>query len=218
MSDRCAPAVLPRIVEETTAARNSHVSHHRYLNTKADPDWPIVLEVYFGSRRKLIVTLIAQLVGIGFIQLWVNFLRQGSWRRSVLTLVAIAAIAVGVRSSFYPATLFLFYWVVPFATWGLFINTVRVIAEHYPQGIFRERDSVPALAWTRDVLPSWFDYLFVTTRGVNYHLTQHLFPAVPSYRLRELQRRIASTDAYRSVAHVTYGYHRALAEIVLRKR
>ena len=31
-----------------------------------------------------------------------------------------------------PAVLVVLYWFVPLATWGLFINLIRALAEHYP--------------------------------------------------------------------------------------
>ena len=212
----CAVFVL--LLADFSDYRKSHIEHHRHTNTKHDPDFPFVRNLYLGaSPRKIALVLLLQLSGIGFVQALINFARQGSWRRRLWIAGAVLALTTGAVLSLYPVNLFLLYWVVPFATWGLFINLVRAISEHYPPGFFRAHQAVAGILFTRDVLPSWFDSLFVATRGVNYHFTHHLFPSVPFYRLKTLHRRISRTEPYRSTAHVTQGYHRALAEILRRR-
>jgi len=111
--------------------------------------------------------------------------------------------------------LFLLYWLVPIATWGLLISSLRGFAEHYPDGAFEyPRKTSIDLFRTRDVIPGWFDRLFITTRGSNYHLTHHLFPSVPFYRLARLQRELSSNPSYKKLALVTNGYGRVLVEIL----
>jgi fatty acid desaturase len=113
--------------------------------------------------------------------------------------------------------LFWLYYVIPMLTWGMFINQLRTMAEHYSRGEFGHDAGIPDVLLTRDVLPSLFDRAFVTTRAVNYHLTHHLFPAVPFYNLARLQRCLKDNTVYRASAHVTHGYHRFLMELLTKK-
>ena len=91
--------------------------------------------------------------------------------------------------------LLLLYWIVPIATWGLFINRIRVIAEHYPVNAYGDGTAFSQKLRTRDVVPSLFDRLFVTTRNVNLHLSHHMFPAVPFYNLEKLHAEISASEA-----------------------
>lgn len=212
----CLTLLIPLIVG-FNAFRSLHLAHHRFTNNDNDPDLPQVNEVYlYSSRLKVIAMLLLRLSGLVFLFLVFQMVRFGSWRARIVTLTMIAVCLAGLLLSIRPVELFLLYWIVPFATWGQFANTVRAISEHYPAATFA-REHVPAQALTRDILPTWFDSLFMTTRGINYHLTHHLFPSVPFYRLKALQRRISGTDAYQGIAHVTLGYHRALAELLRRR-
>ena len=198
--------------------RKTHITHHQHTNTRDDPEFASVLHLYFkASPLRTVAVLLAQLSGLGFIRLVIQTARAGSWSRRLWIAAAMVILFTGIALSWYPAALFLLYWLVPFATWGLFINSVRALSEHFPPGVIRNSSSSPGIFLTRDIVPSWFDSVFVTTRGVNYHLTHHLFPAVPFYRLKSLQRSMAQTSAYQQAAHATHGYHRALAEILLHK-
>ncbi|MGQ0655182.1 MAG: fatty acid desaturase family protein [Betaproteobacteria bacterium] len=190
--------------------RKSHIRHHCHTNTARDPDFPFVQRLYKLSPAKIALLMLLHLSGLVFVHLSMMFFRHGTWRRRLWFTGAVLALAAGAVLCLYPVNLFLLYWIVPLATWGMLINAVRAFSEHPPDCLFRVGEAVPA----RDVLPSWFDSMFVATRGVNYHLTHHLFPAVPSYRLKALQQQIARSEAYRNTAHVTRGYHRAVAEIL----
>jgi fatty acid desaturase len=139
--------------------------------------------------------------------------RRSSWPHRIIASSALAGIVVGAWMSVYPCQIFLYYWLLPLATWGMFVNAVRFITEHYPPGLYGRASAASGMILTRETLPTWFDLLFVATRGINYHLTHHLFPAVPFSKLRQLQRQLAKTNAYQKVAHVTHGYHRALLEV-----
>jgi fatty acid desaturase len=211
-------ALFTPLLTEFSEYRKTHITHHQHTNTRNDPEFASVLHLYLhASPLRIAAVLLAQLSGLGFIRLMAQALRSGSWLRKSWILAVTLIVLCGVALSWHPIELFVLYWLVPFATWGLFINSVRALSEHFPPGVLRKHQSSAAIFLTRDILPSWFDRVFVTTRGVNYHLTHHLFPAVPFYRLESLQRSMAQTSAYQTAAHATHGYHRALAEIFLRR-
>jgi fatty acid desaturase len=92
------------------------------------------------------------------------------------------------------------------------VDQIRSLAEHYPEDVFLRDAQIPEVFRTRDVINSWFDSAFVVTRGVNYHLSHHLCPQIPFYNLADLQTQLAESPVYQQYAHVTYGYHRVLAE------
>jgi fatty acid desaturase len=200
-----------------TEYRKLHLVHHRYTNRDGDPDLVLVENFYQKwSPFRVVVFMLTQLSGLGFLSLVLEMMRSGTRRGRIVTVVIIAGCVTGWLLSIRPVEWFLLYWVVPFATWAQLANQLRSIAEHYPAATFA-REHIPAQALTRDVLPSWFDSLFVSTRGVNYHLTHHLFPGVPFFRLKALQRQISGTAAYQNIAHVTPGYHRVMAEVLRRR-
>lgn len=198
------------------AYRKSHLTHHRLTNREGDPDLPMMNALYLHtSRLKVVAIFLMQLSGVGFFLLIAGYLRSGSWRSRIAALIVMIGCLAGWLLSIRAVELLLCYWIIPLATWAQFVNMVRGISEHYPAATFG-REHVPAQALTRDIIPTWFDSLFVTTRGINFHLTHHLFPTVPFFRLRALQRRISNDAAYRRFAHVTFGYHRAIAEVLRR--
>jgi fatty acid desaturase len=195
-----------------------HFEHHRLTNTDNDPDFKLFTAIFSMSPRAKLLGLLRTLSGIDFILKFVNDFKNASLLRRCLIAVAVMAIIAGLVGSVYPIKLFVLYWLIPFATWGSFVNVVRVVTEHYPPEFYRTVESRENIFLTRDVSLSWFDSIFVMTRGNNYHLTHHLFPSVPFFRLGKLHKEIAASDVYRRSAHVTHGYHRALMEVIFPER
>src|SRR5581483_7572719 len=118
------------------------------------------------------------LVGLDFVIPLCRLIVRGTWIQRVLAVVIPGALVAGVVLPIWPLRILALYWVVPLATWGMFINLLRATAEHYPLGT-AGRPAQPLVLLTRDVVPSLFDVAFVVTRNANYHLAHHLFPAVP---------------------------------------
>lgn len=196
--------------------RRTHAAHHRSVNSEDDPDRGVT-SFMCGSRARCAALLVASLSGVLGLYLLCIGSRHSQWRRRIAGTSLLAVAMAGVVWSVRPIELFAFYYLVPLLTWGLFVNQVRVMAEHYPRGLFGPDEDLPDVLLTREVLPTWFDRWFVTTRSVNYHLTHHLFPAVPFYNLRRLQRVLGASGAYASEAHVTRGYHRFIVEHMTRR-
>lgn len=209
--------VLLPPVSDFDEFRRTHLGHHRKTNAKDDPDRVLMDAVYGISPRRLMMNLLLCLVGLIGVRYVLAYM-QRSWQRKAGVLAAIGGLAAGIWFSVRWCELFVLYYLLPFFTWGLFVNTVRAIVEHYPAGSYGRPAQLSGVALTREVIPSWFDKLFVCTRNLNYHLTHHLFPSVSFRRLSELQRHLANSTAYREIAHVTHGYHRALAQLLLRGR
>jgi fatty acid desaturase len=195
--------------------RKQHFEHHRHANDAKDPDAGFFEAWFQAPPRKRVLLLLANGIGLTFILLVGKMLRHGSWTARVVVAGVAIVIGTGMFYSFVPAVLIFWYWVVPFATWGMLANTLRAVAEHYPVEFAPKSDpAMDDVFRTRDVMLTWFDAMFVVTRGVNFHLTHHLFPSVPFFRLKQLHRAIARREPYRQNAHVTRGYHRVLREVL----
>jgi fatty acid desaturase len=197
--------------------RKTHLGHHRKTNVKDDPDMVLMDAVYGISAARLVCNLLLCFVGVIAARYLLAYV-LASWQRKVGTFAAIAGLIAGLWLEVRWCELLVLYYLLPFFTWGLFVNIVRAIVEHYPPGSYGRPRKLSGVALTREVIPSWFDKLFVCTRNLNYHFTHHLFPSVSFRRLNELQRHLAKSVAYQEIAHVTHGYHRALTELIFRDR
>jgi fatty acid desaturase len=206
--------VAPALVVDLLEYREQHFAHHRHVNAAADPDLAEYQGWYAAPPWRRAWRLISALLGLRVVLAMFRLVRAGAWPQRVLAIAIPAALVAGVGSGVTPLRLLALYWVVPLTTWVMFVNLLRAVAEHYPPGTAARPHDRPAVFRTRDVQASWFDAAFVVTRNVNYHLTHHLFPSVPFFRLPALHREIARTAAYRKNAHVTCGYHRVLWEVV----
>lgn len=190
--------------------RTSHHAHHRTVNTHDDEDRAAILSVYTMTRRQRAMTFLMALSGAAFLQGSYYMVRWGSW--SVRLFFGVTSLLVLSLPFFDLGVLSLFakYWVLPLATWGMFVNLLRASGEHFPA---QSADYAQGKFRTREVVPTWFDKLFVTTRGINYHLTHHLFPSVPFFRLAAAHRLLVSKSAYLERALVVRGYHRLLVTL-----
>lgn len=93
---------------------------------------------------------------------------------------------------------FLLYWVVPYCTWHVVAQYVRLICEHS-----NVRSDDPRYADTRSTTPGWLGRLLVLPRNIGYHIEHHWYPSVPFYRLPELHACLAAQAGYR--AHARHG-------------
>ena len=102
------------------------------------------------------------------------------------------------------------YWIVPLFTYFMWIIYVRGIAEHFG-GI---EDHEDLLKKTRHLEANFLERLFLTPNYVHVHIGHHLYPSVPFYNLRELQRQLMLNPQYAARAHVTTGYIALLREVI----
>jgi fatty acid desaturase len=153
------------------------------------------------------------LTGIPFVMYAVQHFRKLSTIARAMEILGTAALITCLMLHIRLAELFLLYWLVPLATWGFFVNFLRSNAEHSTPGRLRDDAHVPPLFRTAEIINSPFDSIFVATRGVNYHLSHHLFPSVPFYRLKSLQCELERTEEYQRYGYVVHGYHRYLSDL-----
>ena len=198
--------------------RPRHLTHHRYLNTDLDPDaWaPKAISGTPLCRHCLDVALM--LSGVAYLRLVVAFVCKHLRFRSygVIAGLVIAGLIVfsGLLFGFYPAKLFVLYWLIPAATWCYFCFFVRSYTEH---PVVEGDANGSLMVFTREVRPTWFDRFFVATSGFSYHLSHHIAPFVPFYHLHHLHERVVHDPSIRPKMVLYHGYHRLLFE-ALRNR
>lgn len=97
-------------------------------------------------------------------------------------------------------TIFVTLWLLSRATSFHLITCYREMCDHYglvPGGIG---------SYTRDIVASGFVEWLVHPRDKGLHLTHHLLPAVPYYRLRAAQQIFSEMHTYRAHARVRDDY------------
>jgi fatty acid desaturase len=104
---------------------------------------------------------------------------------------------------------FLLFWLVPFCTWHIAVQYVRIICEHSAV----ESDEAE-YAITRTTVPSFIESLLILPRNVGYHLEHHWYPSVPFYRLPDLHRHLMAREGFRTNAVVRRSVITSLGECV----
>ena len=191
--------------------RPRHLTHHRYLNTDLDPDAWAPKAIASTPLRRHCFDVVLIFSGVAYLRLLTAFvfkhLRFRSYR--VVTGLAIAALAIlcGLLLNFYPARLFVLYWLIPSATWCYFCFYVRSYAEH---PVIDKNVDCSSMVLTREVKPTWFDRFFLATSGFSYHLSHHIAPFVPFYYLPRFHERVVRDSSIRQKMILYHGYHHLL--------
>jgi fatty acid desaturase len=194
--------------------RQTHWAHHRRPNTPEDPDWQRKQNEHFEYPKSgLDMVLITLRYWLGFYAI-----------KAVLEAnqaVEIPARLRYARLGFYAAIVaasivfhfwlgLLIYWLVPLFTYFLWIIYVRGVAEHF--GGIEDHDDL--LRKTRHIEANFFERLLIAPNYIHVHIGHHLYPSVPFYNLRELQRLLMQNPDYAERAHVTRGYVAFLVELL----
>ena len=127
----------------------------------------------------------------------------------VVSRIAFYASIAGALTFFEAWSGFLFYWLVPFCTWHILVQYVRIICEH--SAVEGEEAEY---AITRTTIPTWIESVFVLPRNVGYHLEHHWYPSVPFYRLPELHHHLMAREGFRTHAVVRRSIVTSLGECV----
>lgn len=74
------------------------------------------------------------------------------------------------------------HWIIPYCTWHIMIQYVRLICEHsgIPSGI-------PPYHLTRTTVPSLWERILIIPRNIGYHYEHHWYSSVPFYNLPKLR-------------------------------
>ena len=211
--------------------RHFHRDHHRYLATERDanrvlwrthdaagrqrPEWvypksPAALAVFL-LRRAALLRGGRWMVG-GLLSMFARgeFRRDSWWYALARSLYYLAIAALLTRLGWWRA--FLLYWLLPYCTWHMVIEHVRVICEH--SGI---RNGVPPYHMTRTTLPRLWERLLVLPRNIGYHQEHHWYPGVPLYNLPQLHALMARETRFGRDAEVAPSVFAALRTCTDRK-
>lgn len=214
-------AILGPLFMTFNTNRKGHRVHHQTLNTNDDPDLLFFRNVYSYPNWLFLSLMALFLSGVVMIYLIFRYIikhfSDAKWSVIALAIVIVASVVGTYYHKWLPSLIF-YYWIVPLSTWGMFINFIRIMAEHYPKDVFPNKPIRPRVFYTRETLLSPFDRLFVVTCHINFHLAHHLYPEVPFYRLSQLQAILSKNAVYQRYADVTYGYHRVIKEYLFNRR
>jgi fatty acid desaturase len=203
--------VAPMLFASLSRYRELHFRHHLELGAQdADPDllpvpprkarsWARALAANAWSRRAVAGSLFGHLRDSG-LPLRSRLYLVGWWA----LLCGAAAVAVG------PALMAgaLGVWLAARATTFHLITTFREMCDHHglsPGGVF---------GFTRDIRATGAWSWIIHPRHNAYHLTHHLLPAVPYYRLPQAQRLFATLPEYQARAHVCRSYFTGASPVV----
>jgi fatty acid desaturase len=206
----------------TAAYRESHLRHHRFLNSERDPD--LVRKVTEpGGRERWLTTrarwrnmaeLLLDVCGRGLFEMLAKlrrFQRQGAgpttsgpnarpsrarsaWRLAYYTTAALVITALEAWTSFA------LFWLVPLFTFLPAILRLRSLAEHFGLGWDHELTSA------RAVRTGPLQRFLFGPHWTCLHLEHHLFPSVPWYHLPKLHRVLMQDPEFASRAAVSRGY------------
>ncbi|HEX2215482.1 MAG TPA: fatty acid desaturase, partial [Xanthobacteraceae bacterium] len=104
---------------------------------------------------------------------------------------------------------FLLYWIVPYCTWHIAAQYMRLICEHSAVESDEEEYSI-----TRSTVPTRLESILILPRNVGYHIEHHWYPSVPWYRLPELHQALMERNGFRAHAVVRRSVFASLGECV----
>jgi fatty acid desaturase len=195
--------IAPLLFLSLSHYRDLHFRHHLSLGVQdTDPDlipipavkartWVTAVAVNVLSMRAILGSTFGHLLDRA-VPLSARLYILAWWS----LLVAALALAAGV----WPAAAMLALWLAARATAFHVITTFREMCDHHglsPGGVF---------SFTRDIKAVGPWSLLLHPRNNAYHLTHHLLPAIPYYRLPEAQRVFARLPEYQERARVCHAY------------
>jgi fatty acid desaturase len=193
--------------------RHFHGSHHRFLGAEGDGNrilWgthdaegQLVSEwQYPKTRAGLAWTLLRRASGFTGLYWILRGLVGGfqfgvsHWGKAARVLFAAGVAGLLTwTGAWWGALLF---WVLPYCTWHVAIQYVRLICEH--SNIEAE---APGYALTRTTRPRLWESVFILPRGIGYHIEHHWYPSVPFYRLPELHARLLQEPGFAAGAPIS---------------
>lgn len=203
--------IAPLLFVSLSHYRELHFRHHLDLGGQgADPDlipipaqkatsWIAAVAANTLSLRAILGSTFGHLLDPGAPTAGRLYI-VGWW--SVLLGVLVVAVGPG------PAAAMLALWLAARATAFHVITTFREMCDHHglsPGGVF---------SFTRDIKAAGLWSVLFHPRNNAYHLTHHLLPAIPYYRLPEAQRLFSTLPDYRERARVCDAYFVGPAQAV----
>ncbi len=187
---------------------NRHLWHTHNAEGEMEPEW-----VFPKTRLGLVLMILrraAFLTGISWILRGLvgsSLIPSPPWM--VAARLAFYASVAGALTFFSAWPGLVWYWLVPFCTWQIAAQYIRLICEH--SAVHSDEDEYSI---TRTTIPNWLESLFVLPRNVGFHLEHHWYPSVPFYRLPELHELLMAREGFRAHAVVRRSLATSLGECV----
>lgn len=195
--------VAPLLFASLSRYRETHFQHHLELGrTQGDPDLipgqdhlPSFWVVSYAGCLLSWTTWLGSLGGHLFaheVSLRSKAFIMGWWA----SLIGVLALLGGGNF----ALAFVMLWLVSRATFFHCITTFREMCDHFgllPGGVF---------GFTRDMVCHGPWRWIIHPRNNGYHLTHHLLPAVPYYRLPEAHTLLSQLPLFEERSHICRAY------------
>lgn len=195
--------IAPLVFADLAAYRNTHFEHHLQLGDPTkDPDYLTRLPGRLVSPLRNYARLIfsvTQWQGSIAGHLADSKVLLGQKTYIVVWWLVFSSIILAIAGMEYLVT-FLALWMAARATAFHIITMFREMCDHFG---FTESG---VLGFTRDIVHGSFWYFLIHPRNNGYHLTHHLLPAVPYYRLRAAQKLFSQTPMYQQKGKVFTTY------------
>jgi len=205
-----------------------HSDHHRFLNTEKDknrflwrthtsegeltPEWnypkkPLKLILRISSKilfvtglRWIIMSFIITIMNIKIkmikIPFWYTLLR--------LMFYGVSLVLLGY---FNLLDQFLLYWIIPYCTWHVTAQYIRLICEHSAI-----KSTVKPYHMSRTTIPTLLDSLLIVPHNISYHHEHHWYPSVPQYHLKKLHQRLKLDNKWSEYSNITHSIYESLKE------
>jgi fatty acid desaturase len=205
--------------------RTNHLRHHRWLETKKDPE-RTALDLYpdewtYPMRRLKFYTLLLRdalmIRGrhavdlIGYVwevpaQMWLH--------AAIVLLYQGVAAFIGWKLG-HPWIYFLL-WLLPLFSVALMCFRIRTAAEHSAIGKPEDRytrELPDTIATTRTTIGGPIGKYLFAPHNMAYHIEHHLYPSVPVFRLRRLHEQLLTIPEFAAKARVAHGYPSLFREL-----
>lgn len=205
-----------------------HSDHHRFLNTEKDKnrllwkthtpegqltsEWTYpkpLLEIFLRILSKMCFLTGLRWMTMGLLGIFINMKTK---------MIPVSPWYVVLRLSFYCFSLaifwyfnlfnqFLLYWIVPFCTWHVTAQYIRLICEHSAI-----QSTVKPYDMTRTTIANFLDSLLIIPHNIGYHHEHHWYPSVPYYHLPQLNQLLATNSQFSQYGNVTHSVYESLQE------
>ncbi len=198
------------------AYRENHFQHHKYLNTDQDPDYKRKNKheewQFPNSKFYLAKLFVRYLWGFGILENYRFFLvmsghfplnekiKQPAQIKKIITKIVYYGAILYTLHHFGQLANFGVYWFVPYFFLYPLFQKYRSIAEHFALPFEGE------LSATRNVITHPAESFFFGPHNLNYHLDHHLFPTVPAYNLKKLNKALMTNPNYKKHAFQNSSY------------
>lgn len=204
INDRMGKLLLaPALLIHLERYRHTHARHHAMLGMSArDPDYILPATARFPDwwrtyRRLLFSGACWRGAMLGHLaEPTVGMMRRVALIGWWVTLCGLLASMAGMRITLT----FIVLWHVAKATGFHAITVLREMCDHYglmPGGIF---------SFTRDIVVPRHVRWLIHPHNNSYHLTHHLMPSVPYYRLPAAWEAVSRLPSYRASGVVCPAY------------